>query len=306
MRDRKYFFLLILVLIIITVSFVLVSMWGFYFYYSDKNDPPVVRREIKAAPHKNAVNDSLKYDISSLNEYSLSDNSDFETDTPGDSILIAKILEYRTLRSEIEEILRKKRSEKGMSQASQQILELQKNVEELKNKNDTIIQENERLKNLVTELLNKKEAMKSGPDAPSVSKKIEQSTNKLPVLVSHLRFAAYDVDKKQVVTNVATDAERLTGSFEVNIMPYNTNNSIYVVVIQPNGRVLQASGSQKKTFISESGKKLYSAVIHFDNKKDNGLRVSFSIDVPNLQKGKYVMQVYHQGLMIGRLTRTLF
>jgi hypothetical protein len=90
--------------------------------------------------------------------------------------------------------------------------------------------------------------MKSGPDAPSVSKKIEQSTNKLPVLVSHLRFAAYDVDKKQVVTNVATDAERLTGSFQVNIKPYNTNNSIYVVVIPPNGRVLPASGSQKKTF----------------------------------------------------------
>jgi hypothetical protein len=77
-------------------------MWGFYFYYSDKHDQPVVRREIKAAPHKNVVNDSLKYDISSLNEYSLSDNSDFETDTPGDSILIAKILEYRTLKSEIE------------------------------------------------------------------------------------------------------------------------------------------------------------------------------------------------------------
>jgi len=306
MRDRKYFFLLILVLIIITVSFVLISMWGYHFYYSGKNDKPLVRDEIKAMTHKNVINDSLKYDISSLNEYSLPDNSDFETDSSGDSILIAKVLEYRTLRSEIAEILRKKHSEKGMSQASQQILDLQKDVEELKNKNDTIIQENERLNNLVTELLNKKEAMKSGPDAPSVSKKIEHSTNKLPVLVSHLRFAAYDADKKHAVTNVTTDAERLTGSFQVNIKPYNSNNSIYVVVIQPNGKVLSAFGSTKRTFISQGEKKLYSAVIHFDNKKDNGSRVSFSIDIPNLQKGKYVMQVYHQGLMIGRLTRTLF
>jgi len=305
MRDRKYFFLLILVLIIITISFVLISIWGYHFYYSDKNDQPLVRHEIKAAPQNHLNNDSLG-NINSQNEYSLLENFAYETDTSGDSVLISKILAYRRLRSEIEAILIKKHSDKEMADPSQQILELEKDIEELKNKNDTIIRENERLNKLVTELLHKKEVAKDEPAEPRVSNQIEHAAIRLPVLVSHLRFAAYDVNKSQAVTNLATDAERLTGSFQMNIKPYNTNHSVYVVVIQPNGKVLNAGKSQNKTFNSQSGKKLYSAVIHFDNKKDNGTRLSFSIDVTNLQKGKYVMQIYHQGVMIGRLTKTLF
>jgi len=305
MRDRKYFFLLILVLIIITISFVLIAMWGYHFYYSGKNDQPPVSAEIKSAPHNHLNNDSLAY-INSQNEFSLLENFADETDASGDSVLIAKILAYRRLRSEIEAILIKRHSGEEMSGANRRILELEKDIEELKNKNDTIIRENERLNNLVTELFHKKDVAKDGPGAPRVSNQIGPTAIKLPLLVSHLRFAAYDVNKNQAATNVATDAERLTGSFQVNIKPYNRSNSIYVVVIQPNGEVLSASGSHKKAFITQSGKKLYSAVIHFDNKKDNGTRLSFSISVSNLQKGKYVMQVYHQGLMIGRLTRTLF
>ncbi|MGN6341829.1 MAG: hypothetical protein ACTHML_12740 [Ginsengibacter sp.] len=314
MRDRKYFFLLIFVLIIITISFVLISIWGYHFYYSDRNDQPLVRHEIKAAPHTHLNNDSLAY-INSQNDYSLLENFAYETDTSGDSVLIAKILAYRRLRSEIEAILIKRHSGEERSGANRQILELEKDIEELKNKNDTIIRENERLNNLVTELLHKKEVAKNEPAEPRVSNQIEHAAIKLPLLVSHLRFAAYDVDKNQAATNVATDAEKLTGSFQVNINPYNTNHSVYVVVVQPNGKVLTAGKSLNKTFNSQSGKKLYSAVIHFDNKsavihfdnkKDNGARLSFSIDVTNLQKGKYVMQIYHQGVMIGRLTKTLF
>lgn len=305
MRDRKYFFLLMLALIIITISFVLISIWGYHFYYSDKNDQPLVRHEIKSAPHTHLNNDSLG-NINSQNEYSLLENFAYETDTSGDSVLISKILAYRRLRSEIEAILIKRHSGEERSGANRQILKLEKDIEELKNKNDTIIRENERLNNLVTELLDKKEVAKDEPAEPRVSNQIEHAAIRLPVLVSHLRFAAYDVDKNKAATNVATDAERLTGSFQLNIKPYNTNHSVYVVVIQPNGKVLNAGKSQNKTFNSQSGRKPYSAVIHFDNKKDNGTRLSFLIDVTNLQKGKYVMQIYHQGVMIGRLTKTLF
>lgn len=303
MRDRKYFFLLILVLIIITISFVLISMWGYHFYYADKNDQPLARHEIKAAPHNHLNNDSLAY-INSQNDYSLLENFAYATDTSGDSVLIAKILAYRRLRSEIEAILIKRHSGEERSGANRQILELEKDIEELKNKNDTIIRENERLNNLVTELLQKKEMVKDEPAEPRVSNQIEHSATKLPVLVSHLRFAAYD--KNQAITNVATDAEKLIGSFQINIKPFNTNRSVNLVVIQPNGKVLTAGKSLDKTFNSQSERKPYSAVIHFDNKKDNGTRLSFSIDATNLQKGKYVMQIYHRGIMIGRLTKTLF
>ena len=225
-------------------------------------------------------------------------------DSSVDKTLVAKIIEFNRLKSEISEILRKKSSEKEMNRTTEKIAQLQQSIEELKNKNDTIIRENERLNQMIKELMDKKG--NTNPQQNSINKKaLSNPVHALPVLVSHLRFAAYPLNDDKAV-NIISRVERLSGSFQVNIKPFNTANSIYVVIIQPNGKILENNGGPSQSFMSQDGKKLYSALVHFENKKDNGSRLSFTIDSHNFQKGKYAMQIYHQGVMIGRLTRTFF
>lgn len=287
MRDRKSLFLLIFALIIVTISFVLISIWGYHFYYSNINkqtSQKVGQRAI--AIQKTAKKDSIQSLVNSFRFEAEDENDSVFTDSSIDKELASRIIEFNRLKNEITEILKKKSSAREMSETNEKISQLQQSVEDLKNKNDTIIRENERLNQMVKELMGKKEIDASPKKSSTSSKRLANSAYTLPLLVSHLRFEAYTFSdgKKE---NIAAKAERLYGSFQVNIKPFNANTSIYVVVIQPNGKTLLNSAGGSKTFDSPNGKKIYSAFIHFDNKKDNGSRLGFSIDSDSFQKGKY-------------------
>lgn len=303
MKDRKALFLLIFALIMVTISFVLISIWGYHFYYAGKNKQAVPKGKPPARKtEKFSIPDSVLSIVKDFNQGGKDENDSIEI--PVDTELASRIVEFNRLKNEIAEILRKRSSTHEISEANEKISQLQESVEALKNKNDTIIRENERLTQMIKNLAEKKK--NAAVTTKSGSKHIAKSAASLPVLVSHLRFLAYSLNDEKKETNIASKTERLYGSFQINIKSYNTNNFIYVVVIQPNGKTLLNPAAVSNTFETHDGKKVYSALIRLDNKKDNGFRLGFSIDSPNFQKGKYTMQIYHQGLMIGRLTRTLF
>ena len=305
MRDRKSLFLLIIALIIVTISFVLITIWGYHFYYSKSNKPSPKKLAKKVIAIQQAnKEDSIQSLVNSF-RIQVEDDSVF-TDSSVDKELASKIIEFNKLKNEITEILRKKSSAGEMSEANAKISQLQQRVEELEDKNDTIIMENERLHQMVKLLMDKKEIAVSPKKSRNGQNRLSNSANTFPVLVAHLRFEAYTLSDGRKQTNIAAKAERMYGSFQMNIKPFNTITSIYVVVVQPNGKTLLNSANESKMFETENGKKVYSALILFDNKKDNGSRLGFSIDSHNFQKGKYAMEIYHRGVMIGRLTRTLF
>lgn len=299
MRNRQPLYLFILALVIVTVSLVLISVWGYHFYYAKKNEPKAI--EIRKAPAKNSVQAFGNYFSSEIKNGF--DSASFDST---DRDLVNKILEYQKLKGEIAEMLRQRSSSTPMPEVSERILQLQRDVEELKNKNDTIARENERLHQMVEELMEKKETPTAFEKKRSSKKVVAKSARTFPVLVSHLRFAMFSLADEKKPTNIASKAERISGSFQVNIKPFNKNFTIYIAIIQPDGKTLPGSAGGSKMFITANGNKAYSASIHFDNKKDNGGRLMFSIDSHNLKKGKYAMQIYHRGIMIGRLTRTLF
>jgi hypothetical protein len=132
-------------------------------------------------------------------------------------------------------------------------------------------------------------------------------TGPLSVLVSHLSFKGVtESDNNERETNIAAQTVKLTGSFLLSAKPTNTSTSIYVVIVKPDGNTLLNSSWQSGTFETSSGRQTYSALIHFDNVKDNNNRLQFTIDARNFQKGKYAMQIYHDGIMIGRLVKTFY
>ncbi len=159
MRDRKSLFLLILALVIATVAFVLISIWGYHFYYAGKNNLSFQRSENqKNMIQKQVQKDSLQLLVKSFNPEMENDIDSMLFDSSVDKNLASKIIEYQKLRNEIAEILRKKSSGKELALATEKISQLQQSIEDLKNKNDTIIRENERLNQMVKELMDKNES----------------------------------------------------------------------------------------------------------------------------------------------------
>jgi hypothetical protein len=190
-----------------------------------------------------------------------------------------------------------------MSEASEKIGQLQKSVDELRSKNDEVARENMRLNKVLKQLI---KANKSPQRKIKTVEKVNY-TGPLSVLVSHLSFKGVtESDNNERETNIAAQTVKLTGSFLLSAKPTNTSTSIYVVIVKPDGNTLLNSSWQSGTFETSSGRQTYSALIHFDNVKDNNNRLQFTIDARNFQKGKYAMQIYHDGIMIGRLVKTFY
>lgn len=310
MKDRKSLYLLIFALTVVTISFILISIWGYHYYFTSIEPKPVTQNIPQNPPavSKTSMKDSLQTLLNTTVEQLGVENDSTLNDSSVDKTLALKLIEFNRLKNEIAAILRNKSSSQDMSDAGQKIVKLQQSVDELRDKNNEVAAENERLNNMVKQLIAKKSTAPGKPHTSQPSKKhLASSAYTLPLLVSHLRFVAITVnDDNQAITNIAANTKMLSGGFQINVKPENTTTEIYVVVVQPDGKTLFNAAWQSGNFETKTGRKVYSALLHFDNVKDNGKRLSFSIDSHNFQKGNYVMQVYHQGIMIGKLTRTLF
>ncbi|MEO8821775.1 MAG: hypothetical protein ABI267_05065 [Ginsengibacter sp.] len=308
MRERKPLYLVIFALAVVTVSFVLISVWGYHFYFAQLKVHPVVPtspKEQSSAPKK-SINDSTQAILNNaIEDLNVADDSVY--DTSEDKTLALKLIEFNRLKNEIAEIVKKKLSSKEISAANDKILQLQQSVAELKNENNDIRAENDRLKKLVKEQPGKaNDVAQNTPVAPNPNQPVAKSPSALPVLLTHLRFAGSSVaDNKKVETNETAKTANISGSFQINVKPFNQTPEIYVIVIQPDGKTLYNSANESGMFATKNGRKIYSAVLHFNN-KETGTRLSFSINVPHFQKGKYIMQVYHQGVMIGRVSKSFF
>ena len=308
MRDSRTLFLMILALVLVTSSFVLISIWGYHYYFQHKNDLPVSKAIEKKLPetspqaHQDSAHnftDSLVDLLDSQSQNQGLNNSDSLSKT-----LQLKLIEYKKIKEEIDEILKNKEVLKNKLDEAKKINELQKNIDSLKMKKEEILNENEKMNQILTQ----KEQLRSTPAKTGnlkITKNVQPSP--LPLLVSHLNFVAInekgDYEKQ---TMLASQATKFEGSFEININPKMNNTSeIFVKILQPNGRPVLNASSGFSVLETDSGKSAYSVVLHFDKNKDNHARLKFSIATEVFHKGKYTMQIYHNGVMIGRMQRTL-
>lgn len=301
MKDRKSLYLLIFALIVITVAFTLISVWGYRFYFSKHHTSTPInslttnRLAVKKTGNRQAQHIFMDSAVQHLN-----DPADTITYDSSDHELAQKIREFNRVKNEIALILKNRLSAKDSSSETA-IAELQRKINELQNQNDEITKDNLQLKEKIAQLLDSKQ--KENEQKPSSGKNKQQSALSLPLLVTHLRFAAYNNDPK---TWLASETKKLTGSFEINVKPQNTIKAIYIVIVQPDGKVLLSSFAGPDTFETTFGRKHYSAVVTFDNQEDNHKRLYFSVNSKAFRKGKYVMQIYHGGIMIGRLVIALY
>lgn len=299
MKDRKSLYLLIFTLIVVAIAFTLISVWGYQIYFSKRFSQNIDSLKVNALAVKGIDKQRPQMRLDSAIQ-ELSNPADTITYDSSDYKLALKIMEFNRIKNEIALILKNKISAKD-STSEIKTIDLQKTIDDLRNQNLQLVKENGRLNEMVNQLLENKQKKDEQKSVFEQNKK--QSALSLPLLVSHLRFAAYDKDKK---TWLASETKKLAGSFEINVKPQNSTAVIYIVIVKPDGKVLFSASGAAATFESSSGRKIYSDIIPFKNERDNHKRLQFSVNSDTFKKGKYVMQIYHQGIMIGRLEKILY
>ena len=96
------------------------------------------------------------------------------------------------------------------------------------------------------------------------------------------------------------------GTFVVkNNSPINTKSDIMVVVVQPNGQILQKSDWESGVFETAEGKKIYSCRLKCETNKGESRQLNFSISADKYLRGNYSMQVYYNGVLIGKVNKVL-
>jgi len=309
MRDTKSLLLLLVSLLLVLVSFVLVWTWG-YSYYSKSgavNNPPQPAAD--SATIANKVRDSLQkvYDAT-LQSLDTELNSTLIHSDSLQNELEVKLAEFYRLRTEITAILKNRTVNNNFAVAKQKIGELQTKVDGLKEKNQVVDNENKKLNDVLNEISkNEKNADKNVN--PGIIVKPVNPEKPGPAFsaftASDIRLSAVsNIDETE--TAFAEKTDKLTGTFTVmNFNSQLTNAEMMVVVIRPDGKVLKGSGWDSGIFNTPEGKKIFSYKFNFPYSRGEAKRLAFSLRGGNLTKGNYTMEVYHNGLMIGKVVKSL-
>lgn len=303
MRNPKAIFLLVCALVFITIAFVLISIWGYRYYFQKENLKPDTSFSLKRN-NPIIIKDTVFID-SNYTSHNLTDSIN-PSRVPADStseVLDEKIAKITRLTNEISDIIKTKVITKESETDEPTIARLQKKIDSLRNKNSKVISENIKLYHLLKQLskaqnLKRKSAKLTTTSATSN----ENMPTSTPFSVSNLRLAAISVNgNKESDTFWASEAVKLEGTFLVKNTDINSAE-IDIVIVQPDGKVLQNPTWESGYFLTANGKKMYSVKLHFNG--DNN-RMNFSISDNKFQKGIYEMQVFYKGIMLGKTVKIL-
>ena len=307
MRDTKSLSLLLLSSVLFLLSIILLCTWGYQYYHQIQDDKTKV-----AKPAVPVVPDSTRDSL--LKIYQVTLNSlDNRLDTAwyyADSLkgnLDINLKEFYRLRDEIASILQAKAPNAGdLEMARKKIGELQQKVTQLRYRNSDVENENAKLKALLEQMSKETQGMED--NSRLMEKENKTLTAKVNAMASlnaaNLSLAALANNDQQETTE-AGQTEKLVGSFTIK-SNMSSKCDIVVVVVQPDGQVLQKSAWESGSFeTAEGNKKIYSCKLHCETSKGEPKQLNFSLTADKYLKGNYTMQVYHNGVLIGKVNKTL-
>jgi regulator of replication initiation timing len=324
MNGKKTIGLLGLSIGFIFICLLLLATWLYFFFRTESTinnsyQQPVIK-QVAAADKKTTepdaavvqgIRDSLQqlYAITTRELDSQIDSTRSNLDTLK-SHLDTKLSESAGLRSEILDILKNNNSgNEGMELARLKITMLQQKVNELRRINADVEIENRRLRALLNQIGSRASETYQPAVYSNTPEKAapEANTGNQSLNITDLRLTAVQLnDDREQETTQAQQADRFVGSFTVKTNAAKTaNTEIVVVVLQPDGQVLQNSTWESGTFETREGKRVYSLKVKCENAKDTPSPYRFHLNAERFQKGNYTLQIYQNGNIIGRLVKTL-
>lgn len=310
MRDTRIYSILVLVLSIFFCLCLAFLVWNFNnrpVNTANNSTVPANASNIAAAITAGQTRDSLQKIYAATVNY-LDDKMETATDSAATGEMAVKANEFDRLKTEITTLLKERATEADLDLARQKIAELQLKVAQLYSRNKDIEAENRRLSALLAQLA---QAPRS-TEVPvrqetAAARTVNSKAPAAALAASDLRLqAVYASDGGEQETTVAEDAEKLNGYFVIKGPSIQQGFAVvHVVVIQPNGQVLKNSAWESGAFETAEGRKIYSYQVRFDYAKGETKPLRFSLGSDRFMQGNYTMQLYYNGHVIGRLTKTL-
>lgn len=313
MRDSKSLLLLVVSVLLIVVSCALLWTLGFNFnnFAKEKGSTVIIVKDSVSPSRLSKITeeqDSLKNiyaaTISNLNVLD-------STWSNADSLkkdLDLKLTEFYKLRNEITTILKKPSTKEDVTLARRKIEELQKRIDQLRDRNVDVEKENQRLYAMLQQLTSAS-MVNENNQAKAIVYDTKPAVNTPSVLftASDIRLTALMVeDDKEQETYQALQTDKFSGTFTVRNNAAQINSTeVYVVITQPDSKVLQASAWESGRFTSKEGTRIYTCKLKFDYSKGESKRLSFSVASDRFQKGSYTLQLYYNGSIIGKVSKTL-
>lgn len=223
------------------------------------------------------------------------------------AILNAKLAAYNKLKIEISAVINDSGTYNNLKNASQKMIGLQQQLAELRYKNKNAEKVNKRLDAMVDYVSNKDPDQTISQEGIESTPGIKNGSKKNVFILSDLHFSALQInaDKEQTALK-ADETEKLSVYFKIKSVNIQSNNSeIVIVILQPDGKVLQDSDWDTGTFESVEGKKIYSRKLKFFYVTGELKQLNFSLAPDNLLRGIYTVKVYHNGILIGKTDKIL-
>jgi regulator of replication initiation timing len=306
MRDRKISILLIVSFLLLLASFLILCTWVYNYYTRDRI---LVKTETKSAPARTEfTRDSLlKIYTTAIRGMEQQLGNTYTRSDSMETALRVRLDEYYRLRDELAVLLKTPASSDDFKLASKKITELQDRIKELTNTSAEIQQENSKLYKLLAQLnKERKPVAQSVPhtDNGTVASSIENEVSRILFSTAEMSLAAVK-DDEAGEQDMFSNQRKIIGSFALTNTVDMHNAEVMIVIIQPNGQVLQKSAWESGAFQTTDGKKIYSLKLLVDYTRGEAKKLTFSISTDKFLPGTYNMQLYNKGSMIGKLTRTL-
>ena len=312
MKDARSLMLIVLSSLLFVVSFVLLWTWGYRIYIKAPAAPAITAiLEKKQPAEANDTRDSLTHIYDAvLHTLDSRFDSAWEHADSVKQRLDIRLGEFYRLKTEIERLLKNHGADADLGIARTKISELQQRVKDLLDKNLDVEYENKKLAAVLQQLsVNGKPVVSNARHASFESKQPSEKKETVSGLFtsSELNLAAMKSNAdKDMETNQSQETEKLVGSFNIrNLGIPNSNTELMVIVIQPDGQVMKNSAWESGTFLTEEGKKIYSCKLHFEYSQGETKRLNFSIISDKYPKGNYTMQIYQNGVQIGKIQKFL-
>ena len=314
MKDSRTLLLLFVSLLLLLASITLLWSWGYQFTFKrSQNSISAVTTSPNTSNKARLISDSLqKAYYNTLNHLDKTIDSVFNKNDSLKGNLDVQLFEFYQLRNQITDSFKNRAGDIDIKLASQKINQLQQRIIQLRISNADVENENKRLSSLLKEYTNP--SFSSATAEPKTKGAMSSFVKPFEVknssgegfTASDLQLVAQDQDKNRQEPLQFGQPLKLAGSFVVkNKSGQNNSIEIMIVVLQPNGKVLQKSTWESGAFPTNTGNKIYSCKLQAACNRGETKRLQFWLDSDNYQKGNYSMQVYHNGVIIAKITKSL-
>lgn len=284
----------------------LVATWVYHLYdktrYSARLIEKVPIRD--SAAIASAIRDSLQQIYAaSLVEL---DSTRLTVDSINNK-LSSRIYELNRLKTEVRGILKNRHAtQNDLKRARSRITEIKLLLAEMQGENIELESEKARLQSTLDQLSGEVVSLQTSiENLGKENKELSSMVNLASTFVlSDLHFDVVDTrkNKKEITTTHSSRADKIVIAFQVkNNILHLPSTDVYIVVTDPIGQVIQNAVWNSGNFITpKEGTIAFTIRERFNYEKSSVKKIIYTLSPGKFITGNYTLQVYHNGVEIGR------